>query len=309
MNDLLDGVYEAHGGLERWRRLTQVRFTGSAGGKLPWPRPDFMASTGATADTRVERVLFQPFGAPDRRGLFTPGHVEIQDAAGTVLAARDDPRQAFAAYPPGRLFDELDAAYSAGHTFWTYLTIPFLCAWDGVQAEGIEPWQENGETWRRLRVEFPDDIATQSTVQTLCSGPDNLLRRHDYSAEILGGSATAHYTMDYRTFDGFGFPTRRRVKRRQPDGNSGTAWRTWRRARARRSFSYTETDLLVHLAHRHSRPERPGPRHRPRPDRDGGLGQARSARWLGTTRGRHFVQEDSGAEIGAVIAGWLSRLP
>jgi haloalkane dehalogenase len=28
-----------------------------------------------------------------------------------------------------------------------------------------------------------------------------------------------------------------------------------------------------------------------------------------TVPGRHFVQEDSGAQIGVAIAGWLSRLP
>ena len=220
MTDLLDRIYQAHGGLERWRQLRQLRFTGAGGGKLPWPRPDFVARTGATLDTRSQRALIEPFGSPDRGGLFTPGHVEILDAAGTVLAERDEPRRAFASYPPDRLWDELDAAYFAGYAFWTYLTVPFLLTWDGVQAEELEPWQENGETWRRLRVEFPDHIATHSTVQTLYFGPDNLLRRHDYSVEVLGGTATGHYTADYRTFDGFGFPTRRRVVRRQPDNTT-----------------------------------------------------------------------------------------
>jgi hypothetical protein len=217
MADLLDRIYEAHGGLERWRQLTQLRFTGSAGGKLPWPRADFLASTGATLDTRSQRALIEPFGAPDRRGLFTPGHVEVLGARGAVLAERDEPRRAFAGYPPDRLWDELDTAYFAGYAFWTYLTVPFLFAWDGVRAEEIGPWQENGETWRRLRVSFPDYIATHSPVQTLYFGPDNLLRRHDYSVDVLGGTSTAHYTADYRTFNGFGFPTRRWAMRRQPD--------------------------------------------------------------------------------------------
>jgi hypothetical protein len=79
---------------------------------------------------------------------------------------------------------------------------------------------EDGETWRRLRIEFPGYIAAHSPVQTLYIGPDNLLRRHDYSVDIVGGTATAHYTADYRTFDGFGFPTRRRVVRRQPDNTT-----------------------------------------------------------------------------------------
>ncbi|HUB42007.1 MAG TPA: hypothetical protein VMA72_24430 [Streptosporangiaceae bacterium] len=220
MTDLLDRIYQAHGGLERWRQLTQLRFTGSGGGKLPFPRADFMTRTGAVLETRSERALIEPFGAPDRSGLFTPDQVEVLDAEGTVLAERDEPRRAFASYPPDRLWDELDTAYFVGYAFWTYLTMPFLLAWDGVRAEEVEPWQENEEIWRRLRVEFPGHIGTHSTVQTIYVGPDNLLRRHDYSVDILGGTATAHYTADYRTFDGFGFPTRRRVRRRQPDNTT-----------------------------------------------------------------------------------------
>jgi hypothetical protein len=227
MTDLLDHIYQAHGGLEPWRQLTQLRFTGSLRfassspeSKIPWPSPDFLASTGATLDTRSQRAVIEPFGAADRRGLFTPDQVEVLDADGTVVAERDEPRDAFARYPPGRLWDEMDAAYFVGYALWTYLTIPFLLAWDGVRAEEVEPWAEDGETWRRLRIEFPGHIATHSPVQTLYIGPDNLLRRHDYSVDILGGTATAHYTADYRTFDGFGFPTRRRVVRRQPDNTT-----------------------------------------------------------------------------------------
>ncbi|GAA1193564.1 hypothetical protein [Pseudonocardia alaniniphila] len=221
MTDLLDRVYDAHGRLERWHQLTQVRFTGSAGGILPWPRADFLAHTGATLDPRRQRVTIEPFGMPDRRGSYTPDHVEILDSEGHVLAARDEPRRAFDGHPPDQRWDELQAAYFAGYAFWGYLTIPFLLDWDGVRVEEIEPWPENGETWRRLRVEFPGHITTHSSVQTLYFGAgDHLLRRHDYSPDVLGNPLTAHYTTDYRTFDGFAFPTRRYVLRREPDNTT-----------------------------------------------------------------------------------------
>ena len=29
---------------------------------------------------------------------------------------------------------------------------PFLFAMDGVATEELQPWRENGETWRRLKV-------------------------------------------------------------------------------------------------------------------------------------------------------------
>jgi hypothetical protein len=43
---------------------------------------------------------------------------------------------------------------------WTYLTTPFAFAMDVVATEELEPWRENGEIWRRLKVTFPQSIAT-----------------------------------------------------------------------------------------------------------------------------------------------------
>ncbi len=67
-----------------------------------------------------------------RLGSLCPTRIKISSSDGTMLAAHDEPRHAF-----------------GGYAFWTYLTMPFLLACDGVQAEEIEPWHENGETWRR----------------------------------------------------------------------------------------------------------------------------------------------------------------
>jgi hypothetical protein len=38
--------------------------------------------------------------------------------------------------------------------------------------------------------------------------------------DLLGNPLTAHYTADYRTFDGLAFPTRRHVLRRSPGGTT-----------------------------------------------------------------------------------------
>ena len=89
---------------------------------------------------------------------------------------------------------------------------------DGVTTEELEPWREDGEVWRRLRVTFPASVATDGRVQTFFVGPDGLLRRHDYDAEVLGGIAAAHYLHDYRQVSGIQVPTRRRVFPRGPDG-------------------------------------------------------------------------------------------
>ncbi|WP_093867760.1 hypothetical protein [Streptomyces sp. KS_5] len=94
-------------------------------------------------------------------------------------------------------------------------------AQDGFHVEEIEPWHENGQTWRRLRGEFPDHIVTHAPVRTFYfDTEDHLLRRHDYDVDVLGDLPTAHYSLDYRTFSGLTFPTRRWVVPRNPDNTT-----------------------------------------------------------------------------------------
>jgi hypothetical protein len=95
-------------------------------------------------------------------------------------------------------------------------TTSFLLTYPGVQAREISPWQEDGQTWRRLHATFPASITTHSAEQVFYFGADGLLRRLDYTTEVNAGDLVAHYTEGYKTFDGLAFPTRRRVYRRNP---------------------------------------------------------------------------------------------
>jgi hypothetical protein len=100
---------------------------------------------------------------------------------------------------------------------WTYLTSPFTFTLPGYEVEEMEPWRENGETWRRLQVTFPPDIATHSKVQTFYIDKDGLIRRHDYDVEISGGTPAVHYLSDHTEVSGIIVPTKRLVYIRQPD--------------------------------------------------------------------------------------------
>ena len=62
---------------------------------------------------------------------------------------------------------------------WTYLTTPLLLTMENVRVHEVEPWAEGNRTWRVLRVEFPDWIATHSRIQDFYFGNDLSLRRHD----------------------------------------------------------------------------------------------------------------------------------
>jgi hypothetical protein len=103
---------------------------------------------------------------------------------------------------------------------WTYLTQPFTFSMRGFQTSELEPWDEAGQQWRRLRLTWPSYLATHSTDQTLYVNSDGLLTRHDYDVEIAGGTSGAHYLSEYQDVGGIKVPTKHRIFPRSPDGQS-----------------------------------------------------------------------------------------
>ena len=219
MNKLAEQAMDAHGGLERWSRFTTLTAHLIQGGDL-WAakgKAEVLADTTVTIDLREQRASHWPFGSPDRRSRFEPHRVSLEDGVGNVLEELLQPRSSFKGH--AAIWSDLQLAYFAGYAMWTYLNIPFLLSRRGVESQELEAWQESGETWRRLEVRFPADIATHSTEQTLYFDGQGLLRRHDYNVEIDGTNGAAHYVYDHKEISGIVFPTKRRVFRRQPDGH------------------------------------------------------------------------------------------
>jgi hypothetical protein len=221
LSDLLRLALDAHGGIDRWNRLTRIDARVTIGGTM-WGRK---GQDGVIADSRVildphrQRITYTPFGAPGRHSEFEPDRIKITTDDGRVLAERRDPRVAFAGHTQDTPWDELHAVYFSGYALWNYLTIPFLFTRPGFAVEEVAPWRQDGQTWRRLAVRFADDIATHNPTQTFYFDESGLLRRHDYAPEVFGGRAVAHFTDEHRTFGGFSFPTRRRAVLRLPDGH------------------------------------------------------------------------------------------
>jgi hypothetical protein len=58
---------------------------------------------------------------------------------------------------------------------------------------------------------FPKTIAYHNADQVFYYDDAFMQRRMDYSPDVTGKPPVAHYTHDYKTFDGFLFATRRRV--------------------------------------------------------------------------------------------------
>jgi hypothetical protein len=174
-------------------------------------------------DARIEAATQEPVGwatpfpGEGRRGVFDHGTVRIETLDGEVLASRERPREQFfgrAGLRRNLRWDPLDAMYFAGYAWWNYLTHPFLLARDDVAVSEIEPWREaGGETWRRLEAHFPEGLDTHSEGQLFYYDAALRLRRHDYTAEVVGGWArAAHMCADHTEAGGLVFPTRRWVR-------------------------------------------------------------------------------------------------
>jgi hypothetical protein len=215
---LLDDVIEAHGGLDRWARVAAIRGEVRGGGLLLATRVPRNILRSGTIEVRPDEqvTIAEPYGDPGRRGVFDHGSVRIETLDGEVLESRERPRECFfgrAGLRRNLRWDALDAGYFAGYAWWNYLTAPFLLAREDVVVLEIDPWQQDGETWRRLEARFPPSIHTHSERQTFYYDRDLRLRRHDYVAEVVGGWArAAHLCTDHVEVDGLVFPTERRVR-------------------------------------------------------------------------------------------------
>jgi hypothetical protein len=218
---LLDEVIAAHGGRERWAQVDEVVIHARAGGAAPTLKfkRGAVARQEVRVSTREPRTVVSSLSAPERRGVFTTDSVRIETHAGEVVAERRDARSRF---PGGRRalwWDDLDLIYFAGYAWWGYACGPFAFLRDGFETREVEPWEERGETWRRLAVTFPPDVPAHSREQMFYFDERGLLRRNDYTAEIFGNWARGvHYAYDHREFDGIVFPTRRRVYPRTRSG-------------------------------------------------------------------------------------------
>ncbi|GCB58721.1 hypothetical protein HND25_02220 [Rhodococcus erythropolis] len=223
MNELLDEVLTAHGGVEHWQSVLAITARGRLGGLLPQRFPgNKLAKFTVEVEVAEQRTVLQDFPRVGECAVFDKGVVRIGTRDGEELGSRTNPRSAFFGLSGVRRnlhWDALDTAYFAGYAFWNYLTAPLLLARDDITVAEAEPWQESGQQWRRLQATFAPAIDTHCRQQTFYVDNGGLIRRHDFVAEPVGNWAKAAlYCDQHREFDGLTFPTRRRVLPRGPGG-------------------------------------------------------------------------------------------
>jgi hypothetical protein len=212
VNDLLNLAVRAHGGLERWNKVKSIRAAASIKGAIWYlkGKADVLKEVVLTADTRRERVVMD-FPEQDKRTIFEPLRVVIEKSDGTVVEERENPEKSFEGHQRDTPWDDVHVAYFSGEALWTYLNTPFVYTQEGFKTGEIASVISDGETWRRLKVIFPDEIKSHTREQISCFGPDGLIRRHDYTVDILGGATGLNFASDYRDVDGIIVAAKRRI--------------------------------------------------------------------------------------------------
>ena len=125
MNNLLATAVQAHGGLERWNKLSAVRVAASITGAI-WHvkgKPDYLKNVVMTVDTRKERMVTE-FPDEDKRIVFEPRRISMERKDGTLIKARDNPEAAFQGQVRETPWDDFHVAYFQGEALWTYQSAP-----------------------------------------------------------------------------------------------------------------------------------------------------------------------------------------
>lgn len=220
-NRLLAEALEAHGGLGRWRQLQGLSSTIVSGGALweikgvempPIPR-------AVTTEFHRQWMSVTPFGQPDWTMAWTPLRIVIEAGDGSLIADRDNPKEAFAGHGYDTPWDPLNLAYFNGYAMWLYHAAPFVLAEPGYEVTDLPSLDHDGEALRGINVRFPEGVHSHSREQHFYFGDDGLLRRHEYHVDVWAGTNAAHMLSDYVEVEGFRLPTKRRVFPRNSDGS------------------------------------------------------------------------------------------
>ena len=127
------------------------------------------------------------------------------------------PVQVIAGHTLESPWSNLQLAYFSGYAMWNYFNTPYQFTRPGFEIAEIEPWTENGETWRRLQVRWPKEIHTHSKEQIFYINAEGLIRRLDYEVEVAGNASCAHYLSDYKEVSGIKLATKRVVYLKNKD--------------------------------------------------------------------------------------------
>lgn len=150
MSHLLDLVMEAHGGKERWSKVTAVTAVLRIGGPV-WALhqvPGVLGSHEVTVDLGTQRTVLRDYTEAGLRGVFTLDRVSVvAEDVRTVEECRH-PLASFDGFRTDTPWDRLHALYFVGYATWNYLTAHYLLTLPCVRIRDLAPEQP---PWTRAR--------------------------------------------------------------------------------------------------------------------------------------------------------------
>lgn len=221
-NKLINKIITAHGGIKKWEKIKEINVTARTGGLLPLTKlkSSALSKINFTVYPNKMQTVFNDFPEVGSKGVFDNGYVYIENGTGEIEDERDDPRSYFNRISKKLYWDYLDTIYFVGYASWNYMCTPFMFKLPGFEFSLMDKYVENDEEFDRLKVIYPDNIHTHCKEQVYYYDKYLLLRRIDYTAEIVGSWArAAHYCYDYIKYDGISVPTSRKVFMRKADGS------------------------------------------------------------------------------------------
>lgn len=220
---LLDKIIKAHGGKERWEKVSSLYLDLDVKGNILATRlkSPKIRTLRVEIDTKEVRAILSPFPQIGQKGIFTNEYVQIEQDTGEILIKKSLKELFNGKIELPLIWQDFHILYFFGYAFWNYTMTPYFFSWPGFQTKEAGIWQEkDGNIWHKLDVDFPSHIPTHCKTQTFYFNNDGLLCRLDYTAEIFGSfTRGAHYCWQHKEFDGFIFPTRRKVFWRLPSGH------------------------------------------------------------------------------------------
>ncbi|QIQ04144.1 hypothetical protein [Streptomyces liangshanensis] len=215
--ELLERIQRAHGG-RRWRDARVVTADVTYGGPF-WALkgvPDVVGTDRVVADVHRQHIrLTRPSGHViefDKRADL----VTVTDPHGAVQRLKH-PRASFDGFTATSPWTTAQAGYFRAYATWLYLIEAYVFTYPGVEITEIEPWNENGETWRVLRVTFPRTVDAHSTTQLYYFDAQGFMVRQDYEPEVSGSLPIAHYQPGRTDRHGAVITTDHEVYSRNPD--------------------------------------------------------------------------------------------
>lgn len=211
--ELLETMIDAHGGLQKWfefsRATARVLITGDVWSS-PKGEPVF-ADTQIEILTQEESVTMVSNGSSGLRSVFRPNIIQLEVPGEELVETRYNPRTSFEA--GGRLseWDKFQMAYVCSYSIWNCLTQPFLFSFSGFEIEEVAPRPAGTETWRTIKVEYPEYIVSPSRQIICYVGDDGLMRQQDFVHHNLNDITISSVMTEYAEIQGMRLPVVRKL--------------------------------------------------------------------------------------------------